>query len=42
MDVFVSADLPQLQEGSSGNSSKETDYNGNAFPCFMSHRNVCV
>lgn len=43
MDVFGSADLPQLQEGFLGNSSKETDYNGKAFPCFASHRNcVCV
>lgn len=42
MDVFVYADLPQLQKNSSGNSSKETEHNGNAFSFFISHGKLCV
>lgn len=43
MDVFVYADLPQLQQNSSGNSSKETEHNGNAFSSSISHKNcVCM
>lgn len=41
MDVFGYADLPQLQKNSSGNSSKETEHNGNAFP-FSKALDMCV